>query len=105
MKQISQVTYEELRYRLHKGIEMLHGKSKNEKTKKKNDSLKQNWKSKYADPDGANGEVGAPTAKRPKVETKAALVNSHFITLLIFQACAYLGCSLGVFNRCGIWVM
>lgn len=97
------VTYEELRDRLHKRIEMLRAKrhadeaastvkvAKDRQNQKKNDSLKRNRKSKAADPEAADGELEAPAAKRSKLETKAALVNYR---LAIF------GLYLRVFGRC-----
>lgn len=76
------VTYEELRDRLHKRIEMLRAKrhadqaastakvAKEWQTQKKNDSLKRNRKSKAVDPESTDGEMAAPAAKRPKLEAK-----------------------------------
>ncbi|KAG0621031.1 hypothetical protein M758_4G262800 [Ceratodon purpureus] len=85
------VTYEELRDRLHKRIEMLRAKrhadeaastvkvAKDWQNQKKNDSLKLNRKSKAADPEATYGEMGAPTAKRPKLGAKAALAPSAVV--------------------------
>lgn len=78
------VTYEELRDRLHKRIEMLRAKrhadqaactvkvAKEWQNQKKNDSLKRNRKSKAVDPEAADGEIAAPAAKRPKLDAKQA---------------------------------
>lgn len=82
------VTYEELRDRLHKRIEMLRAKrhadqaastakvAKEWQNQKKNDSLKRNRKSKAVDPELGDGEIAGATAKRPKLEAKQ--VNGHF---------------------------
>jgi len=83
------VTYEELRDRLHKRIEMLRAKrhadqaastakvAKEWQNQKKNDSLKRNRKSKALDPEAGDGDVAGPSAKRPKLEAKESPADAE----------------------------
>jgi len=82
------VTYEELRDRLHKRIEVLRAKrhadeaastakvAKEWQNQKKNDSLKRNRKSKAVDPEAGDSDISGPTAKRPKLEAKQVMDTS-----------------------------
>ena len=87
------MTYEELKERLHKRIEMLRAKrhadqaastakvAKEWQNQKKNDSLKRNRKSKALDPEAAEGETPVPPAKRAKLDAKE--VSDHFDPFVI----------------------
>lgn len=98
------VTYEELRDRLHKRIEMLRAKrhadqaastaksAKEWQNQKKSDSLKRNRKSKAVDPEAADGETGLSAAKRPKLETKQVNTVPDLNTPVVF---------LNTFDTCG----
>ena len=100
------MTYEELRDRLHKRIEMLRAKrhadqaastakvAKEWQNQKKNDSLKRNRKSKALDPDAStDGETTAPAAKRPKLDAKQ--VNNYFDPFVICPPVKIFFCILG----------